>query len=474
MKDAGQPLRGITPLILLLALAFALIIFTQMLLQGRLELPLSQEPGALPSLPADTATELPASPSATSSSEPTSISNIPTSSPRAQGEGIRTATMTRASTLPSTPPTATQTSPPTDTPLPTSTPYPSPTQESGPTRTPFPLVTPAENPAGTIVYLARLENGSYTLNSLNIDGAGEVISSSSLALPLSQDNLGGYIYPSPDGEHLAWIYPVEVDYSAYILDVDTGDIEQRLTNIAAFFGWHRDNRHVLIENSPESGLWMVDLESDRDTPLDVRGAGMIHSAALSPDSSRVIYTYQGEGFAPGEVWIVGSDGRGAQYLDWLSGGNLFSWSPDSSRILTYYNDGWALLDANGRNPRQIAAYTSFAPCYPIAPHWSPDGSTLTIVTDESRQAFCQGWSEAVFQGTNIYLVEAIRGIARALLSGGAGGNIDPTWSPDGSMLAFVSNRGGEPDIWVVNADGSNLRRLTEAGQYVRFPFWRKP
>ncbi len=41
-------------------------------------------------------------------------------------------------------------------------------------------------------------------------------------------------------------------------------------------------------------------------------------------------------------------------------------------------------------------------------------------------------------------------------------NSDPTWSPDGLKLAFVSDRGGnrKKEIWVVNADGSGLVRLT--------------
>src|SRR5690606_30696580 len=34
------------------------------------------------------------------------------------------------------------------------------------------------------------------------------------------------------------------------------------------------------------------------------------------------------------------------------------------------------------------------------------------------------------------------------------------WSPDGSMLAFMSNRSGNNDIWIVNRDGSGLRNLT--------------
>jgi len=37
----------------------------------------------------------------------------------------------------------------------------------------------------------------------------------------------------------------------------------------------------------------------------------------------------------------------------------------------------------------------------------------------------------------------------------------PTWSPDGSRIAFVSNRDGEWGMWIMNPDGSNKRRQFE-------------
>jgi TolB protein len=55
------------------------------------------------------------------------------------------------------------------------------------------------------------------------------------------------------------------------------------------------------------------------------------------------------------------------------------------------------------------------------------------------------------------------------LTQGQGDNVSPSWSPDGSKIAFVSNRSGGPQIYVMNADGSGQRRLTMAGAYNSTP-----
>ncbi|MBX7250452.1 MAG: PQQ-binding-like beta-propeller repeat protein [Candidatus Promineofilum sp.] len=47
----------------------------------------------------------------------------------------------------------------------------------------------------------------------------------------------------------------------------------------------------------------------------------------------------------------------------------------------------------------------------------------------------------------------------------------PTWSPDGTQIAFQSERTGGTDIYVMNADGSGLRRLTTAEQFDGHPAW---
>jgi TolB protein len=51
------------------------------------------------------------------------------------------------------------------------------------------------------------------------------------------------------------------------------------------------------------------------------------------------------------------------------------------------------------------------------------------------------------------------GLAR--LTHSAAHEFDPSWSPDGSQIAYRSERSGNPEIWVMDADGSGQRRLTE-------------
>jgi TolB protein len=60
---------------------------------------------------------------------------------------------------------------------------------------------------------------------------------------------------------------------------------------------------------------------------------------------------------------------------------------------------------------------------------------------------------------------------RNLTAGSPSSETAPCWSPTGQELAFTSNRLGTPQVFVMDADGLNVRRLTKVGNYNDAPAW---
>src|SRR5687768_10630510 len=72
---------------------------------------------------------------------------------------------------------------------------------------------------------------------------------------------------------------------------------------------------------------------------------------------------------------------------------------------------------------------------------------------------------------DIYIVPLAGGNATRLTSGQAI-DTEPVFSPDGRQIAFVSNRSGNENVWVIDASGQNIREFTkERTGTVRSPEW---
>ncbi len=90
--------------------------------------------------------------------------------------------------------------------------------------------------------------------------------------------------------------------------------------------------------------------------------------------------------------------------------------------------------------------------------WSPDGRKIAYVGIEKNDI-------------NIFVMSIDSG-APVQLTADSGDNEDPVWSPDGSMLAFTSTReGGVPRIFVMNASGTDQRRLLNMSGKQTQPDW---
>ncbi|MBI4927594.1 MAG: PD40 domain-containing protein [Anaerolineae bacterium] len=351
------------------------------------------------------------------------------------------------------------------------TPFPTLTLEPGPSPTPIPILEPAQDAAGTIFFIAgEGKEASPAFHALTMDATGKALGQNA---KLSEDTVlkDGFVFPSPNGNRLANAAPWGV--------LDIFDLNENKLVYSGSIGsggyllnWFPDNRRILFQDD-YGPLVLLDPFTKAYTLLAVPGYGHVTAAAASPDGRHVVYAYSTDIVYPRGLWIVNTNGQDAHLLVKDTEPNNIAWSPDGKRIALYNGGALSIVEADGSNLRQIEPVLILPQCYFLPPVWSPDSRTVAVVAATTTSPFCPGWTDSVFDGTHIFVVDAESGKAQPLLPDGSMGSIDPTWSPDGSQLAFVSNRSGAPAIWAVNADGSGLRQITSDSAMLRFPVWTR-
>lgn len=267
---------------------------------------------------------------------------------------------------------------------------------------------------------------------------------------------GGLLVAAPDGSQSREILPL-------------GSGVQR-------FLWAPDGNRLVVEverrlvlsvppNIPtEWGLWLVN--------WDGSGLSLLHS-----------------GWDPQQPYTTGSclgrEGSGS--------GNPTLWSPDGGYLAfwrcgisgSFSADGgelWIVSVQDGKSRRigRSLFYQDFL-------SWSPDGRLLAFVDPSGRDTwgyFPQGRP----QGKQIKVAEAATGQVRDLTANPSNTYLYPSFSPDGKHIAYSSapvvpyvpkeyasaQGAGARRIWVMNADGSGKRQLTDDPGYAdERPLWSK-
>lgn len=195
----------------------------------------------------------------------------------------------------------------------------------------------------------------------------------------------------------------------------------------------------------------------------------------SPDGKLIAVTYEpGIITALHQIHILNADGTMAfQLTDGTLGKDKFdaaypSWSPDGQQVAfrgSVINAvtggkvaGIYVMGLDGSGLKRIIDNAE----YPDAdePAWSPDGERIAFVA----------FDRATPGNRDIFVANADGGEITRLTDDGAD-DFYPTWSPDGKQIAFVAARDDNFEIYEMNADGSGERRLTRFAGPDTQPSW---
>jgi TolB protein len=172
--------------------------------------------------------------------------------------------------------------------------------------------------------------------------------------------------------------------------------------------------------------------------------------SLSPDGQKIYFSSRQSGRY--EIYSIDINGKNLERLT-RDIGSLYApeLSPDGERIVfTNHGNGLWVMRSNGNNPRPLTDRDD------IDPTWSPDGSMIAFASSRAgdRQLFVMN-----ADGSNI------RQITNLSDMGGRS-----TWSPDGTKLAFYRGEFGNRNIHIINVDGTGLVQLTNGGDNLG-PSW---
>lgn len=258
----------------------------------------------------------------------------------------------------------------------------------------------------------------------------------------------------------------------YVMDAD-GTNELRLTDTPALDtepAWAPEG-HSLAFSSDRHGesdsLHIYTLSADGDNIQRVTsGFAEADSPSWSPDAKKIAFRACCD--AGDEIYTVNSDGSDPVQVsnepdDGASGAYWPAWSPVGSTIVharirydpETQSDSEALysMSSGGSDVERLTPEFFFDG----APTWSPDGTQIAFAARRSAD-----------EASVIYVMNADGSGLAAVKEDAA----VPVWSPDGTKIAFASDTDGDSEIYLMNPDGSELVQLTDNDLHDTDPAWQ--
>ncbi len=256
------------------------------------------------------------------------------------------------------------------------------------------------------------------------------------------------------------------------------------------------------------------------TPEDFFAFEFVSDPRISPDGKLVAYVVttvdQKQNRRHSSIWMTAADGSRSpwQFTTSPQNSNSPRWSPDGqwlafissrpaadSATTRASNEGatsdarpqvW-VLSMNGGEARRVTNLKNGVSSF----QWSPDGKRLACVSriglsdnraESKDRSDVRHYSHISYKfndsgwfddrRTHIWIVDAKTSAAKQITTGDDWNDSDPQWSPDGTKIAFVSNRTGKEydenrntDVWMISAEGGPLTKISDHEEADNSPRW---
>jgi Tol biopolymer transport system component len=232
----------------------------------------------------------------------------------------------------------------------------------------------------------------------------------------------------------------ERGFNVWTMNPDGSD-QTQVTTSGATFGpaVSPDGRQIAFHRAGD--IWVIDADGENERNVTAALGTTDAEATWSPDGTQLAFSSGGSG-EPFRIWRIDVDGTDPVRLTNTSSGDFNpAWSP-GGREIAYSRIGGS-NDIYTVDPLVPGSETFYAGTDRTEDHptWAPDGSAIAFVTNRSDG-----------NGNEIYKQVGPGGGGVPVTSNPADDN-SPAWSPDGTRIAFTSTRSGSSQIWSVGANG---------------------